>query len=214
LVNQLVGDSSGVDEKYALICRHCYAHNGLVFVDEINDIQYNCPKCGKFNPSNRALRAASAAPLDDAPATGSVSQQRLQQPIISRSSRSVEHSDQGESGTATTHSRGEKSSMNAQYEADGGDDSDSGADIDTSKVNVRTRRPGRAARDHARPLSAASSDTDGHDVNKPKPRQPEQPPAEAPLPQPPSVAVQQQQQQKPQKTTPKKRKGAKAKRSL
>ncbi|KAJ2778661.1 hypothetical protein GGI15_004108, partial [Coemansia interrupta] len=61
LVDQLVGDVGGADDRYALICRNCYAHNGLVLEEEINDIQYNCPKCGKFNPSLRTLRLHSRA---------------------------------------------------------------------------------------------------------------------------------------------------------
>ncbi|KAJ2375309.1 hypothetical protein IW150_002620 [Coemansia sp. RSA 2607] len=61
LVDQLVGDVGGADDRYALICRSCYAHNGLVLEEEINDIQYNCPKCGKFNPSLRTLRLHSRA---------------------------------------------------------------------------------------------------------------------------------------------------------
>ncbi|KAJ1989976.1 hypothetical protein GGI25_003264 [Coemansia spiralis] len=56
LVDQLVGDVGSEEDKYALICRHCYAHNGLVLEEEIEDIQYTCPKCGHFNPSVRALR--------------------------------------------------------------------------------------------------------------------------------------------------------------
>ncbi|KAJ2559898.1 hypothetical protein EV175_000132 [Coemansia sp. RSA 1933] len=59
LVDQLVGDVGSEEDKYALICRHCYAHNGLVLEEEIEDIQYACPKCGSFNPSVRALRARS-----------------------------------------------------------------------------------------------------------------------------------------------------------
>ncbi|KAJ1935106.1 hypothetical protein FBU59_005489, partial [Linderina macrospora] len=55
LVEGLVGET-GPQEKYALICRHCFAHNGLVLPDEVNVIQYTCPKCGKFNPSRRALQ--------------------------------------------------------------------------------------------------------------------------------------------------------------
>ncbi|ORX72487.1 hypothetical protein DL89DRAFT_113669 [Linderina pennispora] len=54
LVEGLVGDM-GPQDKYALICRHCFAHNGLVLPDEVDVIQYSCPKCGKFNPSRRAL---------------------------------------------------------------------------------------------------------------------------------------------------------------
>ncbi|KAJ2749415.1 hypothetical protein GGI19_005672 [Coemansia pectinata] len=199
LVDQLVGDTSGIDEKYALICRHCYAHNGLVLVDEINDIQYTCPKCGKFNPSNRAIRAAAAATT--APATQLVDYQ---------SSRTVEHSDQGE--PETTSSRGDKSLQKARYTAvddDDGSASDSAAGFDVSKVNTRPRRSGRAARDtSARPVSAATSDTDGHDS---KPQQPEQQPQTEHATE---TAPQQPQQKQQQKLTPKKRKGNKAKRSL
>ncbi|KAJ2448562.1 hypothetical protein EV183_005381 [Coemansia sp. RSA 2336] len=55
LVDQLVGDVGSEHDKYALICRHCYGHNGLVLEEEIRSIQYTCPKCGKFNPSMQAL---------------------------------------------------------------------------------------------------------------------------------------------------------------
>ncbi|KAJ2084027.1 hypothetical protein H4R24_000376 [Coemansia sp. RSA 988] len=61
LVDQLVGDVGSDKDKYALICRHCYAHNGLVLEEEIRDIQYTCPKCGRFNPSIRALRAGAGS---------------------------------------------------------------------------------------------------------------------------------------------------------
>ncbi|KAJ2716058.1 hypothetical protein H4R19_000860 [Coemansia spiralis] len=61
LVDQLVGDVGSSQDKYALICRHCYAHNGLVLEEEIRHIQYSCPKCGKFNPSQAAQRAAVPA---------------------------------------------------------------------------------------------------------------------------------------------------------
>ncbi|KAJ2772195.1 hypothetical protein IWQ56_001485, partial [Coemansia nantahalensis] len=62
LVDQLVGDVGSSQDKYALICRHCYAHNGLVLEEEIRHIQYSCPKCGKFNPSPASLRAGSSTP--------------------------------------------------------------------------------------------------------------------------------------------------------
>ncbi|KAJ1731745.1 hypothetical protein LPJ61_002387, partial [Coemansia biformis] len=73
LVDQLVGDVSSGQDKYALICRHCYAHNGLVLEEEIRDIKYSCPKCGKFNPSQRSLSEGadgSRAELETPPAAG------------------------------------------------------------------------------------------------------------------------------------------------
>ncbi|KAJ1927770.1 hypothetical protein EC988_010211, partial [Linderina pennispora] len=40
LVEGLVGDT-GPQDKYALICRYCFAHNGLVLPDEVDVIQYS-----------------------------------------------------------------------------------------------------------------------------------------------------------------------------
>ncbi|KAJ2489055.1 hypothetical protein IWW37_004303 [Coemansia sp. RSA 2050] len=189
LVDQLVGDSSGVDEKYALVCRHCYAHNGLVLFEEINDIQYTCPKCGKFNPSNRAIRAAAAAPAA--------------QLANYDSGRAAEQSDQGESSAVGSH--GEKSVMNARYTSVDGDDSasDVGTELDDSKINTRPRRSGRAAKESPVWLaSAVTSDAEGHDL-KPQVEDSTTDASQQP----------QQKQQQPQKLTPKKRKGNKSKRS-
>ncbi|KAH9462803.1 hypothetical protein MJO28_002421 [Puccinia striiformis f. sp. tritici] len=43
-------DESKPQSKYALICLNCFAHNGLVRQEELDLIQYVCPKCGTFNP--------------------------------------------------------------------------------------------------------------------------------------------------------------------
>ncbi|RKP12579.1 hypothetical protein BJ684DRAFT_307, partial [Piptocephalis cylindrospora] len=55
LVDLIVGEEAVNAEthKYALICGRCYAHNGLVLPDEIETIQYTCPKCNYFNPSRK-----------------------------------------------------------------------------------------------------------------------------------------------------------------
>ncbi|KAG9295966.1 hypothetical protein G9A89_011818 [Geosiphon pyriformis] len=55
LVDVIVGDE-GPETKYALICENCHVHNGLVLSQEIEDIQYMCPKCNHFNPSRRSIR--------------------------------------------------------------------------------------------------------------------------------------------------------------
>lgn len=50
------GDSpGGGDSKYALICGKCFGHNGLVVKEEFDLIQYQCPRCGYFNPRRNAL---------------------------------------------------------------------------------------------------------------------------------------------------------------
>lgn len=48
----LLGDDEAKPEtKYALICKKCLNHNGLVRQEELDSIQYVCPKCGAFNPA-------------------------------------------------------------------------------------------------------------------------------------------------------------------
>ncbi|KAG2226123.1 hypothetical protein INT45_011740, partial [Circinella minor] len=62
LVDALVGEE-GPETKYALICRHCFMHNGLVLPQEIDYIQYTCPNCKQFNPARKiAVRPPSPAP--------------------------------------------------------------------------------------------------------------------------------------------------------
>ncbi|OMJ21378.1 Protein lunapark [Smittium culicis] len=58
IIDRLVGDEQISNNKYALICRNCFSHNGLVLEEEIETIQYTCPKCGAFNPS----KISSASP--------------------------------------------------------------------------------------------------------------------------------------------------------
>ncbi|KAI8346060.1 hypothetical protein B0O80DRAFT_470264 [Mortierella sp. GBAus27b] len=65
IVDVIVGDE-GPDTKYALVCGQCYTHNGLVLPQEIEDIQYVCPKCNHFNPSRRRTRMAAAGNLPPA----------------------------------------------------------------------------------------------------------------------------------------------------
>ncbi|KAI9254653.1 hypothetical protein BY458DRAFT_442660 [Sporodiniella umbellata] len=56
LVDALVGEV-GPETKYALICTHCFAHNGLVLKEEYESIQYTCPVCKQFNPSRKQSTA-------------------------------------------------------------------------------------------------------------------------------------------------------------
>ncbi|KAI9257017.1 hypothetical protein EDC94DRAFT_615044 [Helicostylum pulchrum] len=57
IVDALVGDA-GPETKYALICAHCFNHNGLVAKEEFDTIQYICPQCKQFNPSRKSKQAA------------------------------------------------------------------------------------------------------------------------------------------------------------
>ncbi|KAF7729423.1 hypothetical protein EC973_004402 [Apophysomyces ossiformis] len=62
IVDALVGDE-GPETKYALICNHCFAHNGLALPQEIDIIQYVCPQCKKFNPSRKSRQLHPDGPV-------------------------------------------------------------------------------------------------------------------------------------------------------
>ncbi|KAI8370125.1 hypothetical protein EDC96DRAFT_440112 [Choanephora cucurbitarum] len=61
IVDALVGDV-GPETKYALICNHCYSHNGLVMKEEFDTIQYVCPHCKQFNPSRQSKHIVPPKP--------------------------------------------------------------------------------------------------------------------------------------------------------
>lgn len=56
------------DQQYALICRHCFHHNGLVPKNELHETQYICPYCFTFNsrrPSSRPVSSPFAPVRQD-----------------------------------------------------------------------------------------------------------------------------------------------------
>lgn len=53
----------GPEQKYALICARCHAHNGLALKEEFNEVQYVCPHCGHFN-SRRPSSAPVSSPFN------------------------------------------------------------------------------------------------------------------------------------------------------
>ncbi|KAK9703475.1 hypothetical protein K7432_010706 [Basidiobolus ranarum] len=61
IVDVIVGEEEP-NTKFALICKNCFAHNGLALPNEIDDIQYYCPKCNTFNPSRRPQPQPSQTP--------------------------------------------------------------------------------------------------------------------------------------------------------
>ncbi|KAK4884161.1 hypothetical protein RN001_000432 [Aquatica leii] len=57
MVDYLVGD--GPSNRYALICKNCYSHNGMAFRDEVEYFSFRCCYCHTFNP---ALKKRPLAP--------------------------------------------------------------------------------------------------------------------------------------------------------
>ncbi|KIM20851.1 hypothetical protein M408DRAFT_30050 [Serendipita vermifera MAFF 305830] len=58
------GDSApgGAQNKYALICKKCFMHNGLVRESEVDETQFICMKCDFLNPSLKSLRGEHHTP--------------------------------------------------------------------------------------------------------------------------------------------------------
>ncbi|ORY96607.1 hypothetical protein BCR43DRAFT_439970 [Syncephalastrum racemosum] len=66
LVDALIGEE-GPETKYALICKHCYAHNGLALPQEIQSIQYTCPNCKQFNGPRGVAKPSQQLTLSPTP---------------------------------------------------------------------------------------------------------------------------------------------------
>ncbi|KAJ2433165.1 hypothetical protein IWW41_002212, partial [Coemansia sp. RSA 2522] len=139
LVDQLVGDVGSENDKYALICRHCYEHNGLVLEEEIRDIQYTCPKCRKFNPSLRALNAGAS--LQQQPAkTVTAPDVEIEKTSADSNHAETCHEDED------THYSDDHYSHNDQDDIIRGDESDNASDSECTPISTpvaqnRTLRP-------------------------------------------------------------------------
>ncbi|KAI8621401.1 hypothetical protein BC830DRAFT_1094343 [Chytriomyces sp. MP71] len=51
VMDAVIGDTEGPQNKYALICKSCFEHNGLVPPDEYSHIKFKCRSCGFLNSS-------------------------------------------------------------------------------------------------------------------------------------------------------------------
>ncbi|XP_011660728.1 endoplasmic reticulum junction formation protein lunapark-B-like isoform X2 [Strongylocentrotus purpuratus] len=68
LVGYLVGDGPG--SRYALICKHCYSHNGMALQEEYEYLAFRCAYCKTFNPSKKVRPNAPKLPETPAVAFG------------------------------------------------------------------------------------------------------------------------------------------------
>ncbi|KAG8800875.1 hypothetical protein FRC17_006794 [Serendipita sp. 399] len=48
--------------KYALICKRCFTHNGLVRESDFEETQFVCMKCGFLNPPPKATKTLNIQP--------------------------------------------------------------------------------------------------------------------------------------------------------
>lgn len=62
LVEYLVGD--GPQNRFALICRHCFSHNGMALKEEFEYIAFRCCYCHAPNPARKNRPHAPKLPLN------------------------------------------------------------------------------------------------------------------------------------------------------
>lgn len=55
VVDFIIGDTP--TDRFALICSHCYGHNGMARKEEFEFLSYRCWMCGEFNPARRQRRS-------------------------------------------------------------------------------------------------------------------------------------------------------------
>ncbi|XP_054162659.1 endoplasmic reticulum junction formation protein lunapark-B-like [Oppia nitens] len=90
LVDYVVGD--GPNNRYALICIHCYSHNGMALKDEFEYIQYKCGYCKQFNPPRKVR-----------PIAPRIESQRTSLPPVIDEPESDTESERGRSNQQTTN---------------------------------------------------------------------------------------------------------------
>lgn len=56
LVDYVVGD--GPNNRYALICKNCFSHNGMALKEEFEYLAFRCCYCSTFNPARKERKAA------------------------------------------------------------------------------------------------------------------------------------------------------------
>ncbi|ORX93297.1 hypothetical protein K493DRAFT_408460 [Basidiobolus meristosporus CBS 931.73] len=87
IIDVIVGEE-GPNSKYALICKNCFAHNGLALPSEINEIQYHCPKCNFLNASRHPRTRPMQTPVTNSINTASKDQKATESTLPETPARS------------------------------------------------------------------------------------------------------------------------------
>ncbi|XP_055387069.1 endoplasmic reticulum junction formation protein lunapark-A [Condylostylus longicornis] len=59
-VDYLIGD--GIQNRFAMICKECYSHNGMALQDEYEYTPFRCVYCNAINPSKKSRPVAPKLP--------------------------------------------------------------------------------------------------------------------------------------------------------
>lgn len=61
MVDYLIGD--GPHNRFAMICKECYGHNGMALQEEYEYAAFRCAFCGTMNPSRKSRPIAPKLPM-------------------------------------------------------------------------------------------------------------------------------------------------------
>lgn len=122
--------ATGPEQKYALICARCHAHNGLALKIEFNEVQYICPHCGHFN-SRRPSSVPVSSPFNSNTSGAAGIRARV--------------SDQGLSQAVETPSKPSRTERGSRLKLRA-DESDGGEDEDEDRPPVATLQEESQAR--------------------------------------------------------------------
>ncbi|KAJ3403207.1 hypothetical protein CcCBS67573_g01388 [Chytriomyces confervae] len=67
VMDAVVGGEEGPQNKYALICKSCFEHNGLVPPEQYDGIKFKCMACGYLNTSMGSRNASRSSSVDMTP---------------------------------------------------------------------------------------------------------------------------------------------------
>ncbi|SNX85828.1 uncharacterized protein MEPE_04537 [Melanopsichium pennsylvanicum] len=157
--------ATGPEQKYALICAKCHAHNGLALREEFNEVQYICPHCGMFNsrrPSSRPVSSPFNAPT---------SSQNLRSQVTGARSGNNTFGQPNETPSKPSRTEGSRLKLRADESSDddhGADDEDRPPKATLQEETLMDKKEdAREARFKSlRARKSSSKDTDGMEMDE------------------------------------------------
>ncbi|GAA99329.1 uncharacterized protein L969DRAFT_86565 [Mixia osmundae IAM 14324] len=123
IADALLGENEQLPtSKYALICQKCFSHNGLALKEELDEIQYTCPRCGHFNSRRKSTKDSTTVRPRGSNAL----------PTSSLARPPINASDEDEASSPTTQTQAEKSKSKKSKQPDVDDSPDSSFSFDSS----------------------------------------------------------------------------------
>ena len=65
MVDYVIGD--GPNNRFAMICKDCFMHNGMALQEEYEYATFRCAFCGALNPAKKQRPAGPKLPFEQVP---------------------------------------------------------------------------------------------------------------------------------------------------